>query len=102
MEKLNFREWLAGRGVLLEYVRNRVADREWSNDMSPKVDMPYGWIDGAFWFSRMGQDVNLKWIKLSGEWSEALDGGCAAVPGMPFNDKLGMTLLLAELEADNG
>ena len=100
MDKIVFREWLAGRGVLLEYVRYRVADKEWSNGMSPNTDIPESWIDGAFWFSRMDPEVDSKWGKLCGEWSEASEYRLA-VPGMPLNDQLGMSLLLAELENGN-
>ena len=99
MDTINFKDWLEEKGVLLEYVRYRVADPEWSTCMAPVEGIPNSWITSSFWFSKMGIDVNVKWSRLSDEWVEACGGCRPVVPGMPMNDKLGMILLLAELEA---
>ena len=99
MEKLNFRDWLEERGCLLPYVRARLTDTDWGDSSSaPDIDDPETWMLKAFW-SMSTLEGCTYWGAVDIAWGEALRSHAVkAVPGLPINDRLGMTLLLAELE----
>ena len=102
MRKINFKEWLAGRGVLLEYVRLRVADDDWGDSIAaPPEHDPSKWISYAFTTTSAAASA-VNWDDISYNWlNEVFSPSRKIETGMPMNDKLGMTLLLAELERDD-
>ena len=105
---LNFRKWLESLGVLTEYVRGYLAGdlvhpyatvpetcpMTWLNWQHPDIAhiVPEGSVSGETW-----EEIELSWDNLcqNGSFGEV-------VMGMPLTDKLGMTLLMAELEASDG
>ena len=103
MKVLNFREWLEERGVLAEFLRERV-NGGMLFDLN-SLD-PYLWMQLAFShdFSRMGDSF---WEAVDEVWSASLHGldlhddddpKDSVELGMPADDPLGLALLLAELE----
>ena len=109
MKRVNFREWLEWRGFLDGYLRNRLESMErngWPYEVL--MEDPYEWINHAFKWERTPENHDY-WEEASESWDAELlglpvssDGDGRVDFGMPMNDKLGMTLLLAELEENNG
>ena len=104
--RIVFKDWLEERGVLKDWIRARLEDGALDLDddggvvSSNPVDRD--WILNAFTWSRTprGDDG---WHELHKKWRLALsDYHDVVEPGMPINDKLGLSLLLAELEDEDG
>ena len=105
MGKLNFREWLEERGLLAGYLRNRLAYLEY--DWWPYEVLildPYKWTNHAFKWAGTPEG-HCFWEGVNGRWDAVLrrfqapDRGAGRFEyGLPMDDKLGITLILAGLE----
>ena len=109
MEKtrvLNFKAWLAALSILEEYIRNTVAfdvERgEVGNWVEPSPDLPGSWVDYGFSWSDTPEGADF-WLEIHHAWEDTVQGatklGMEVEAGIPLEDKLGMAMLLADLEA---
>ena len=106
MMELNLKDWLRERGCLEAFARNRLSDDDWEGDEAPDLDYPRGWIGKSFYGYRTvdPEYTEVYWSDLHLEWSAEVskhlecypDG--AVVPGIPLDDRLGMSLFVAKLE----
>ena len=103
----NFKKFLESRELLVGYLRLYLRDPDLiSNTRLYKGGLYPRWLldprqpDSWFLGDRVG-----RWYQAVGEWyricKEAKREGMPIEAGMPLEDKLGITLLLAELEAGN-
>ena len=110
MKELNFKEWLRDHNCLEVFARNRLMDDDWEGYEAPDLDDPRGWVGMSFYGERAADPDHdkLYWANLHFEWSVAVGKFLQCypygrvVPGMPLNDRLGMSLFVAGLEADYG
>ena len=101
MDKLVFKDWLAERGCLRAFILNRLADDDWDGASCPVEIYPSSWMGLAFKFSGVPEGYEY-WENLRSDWRADYPRHDEVEMGMPINDKLGMALLLAELEEDHG
>ena len=97
---LVFREWLEERGLLRAYVKYRAGDSDWDIAvLSPVPEAPHTWMGLAF--NKYDTDEGVEyWSNVEREWCASYSTYTCVKEGMPLNDQLGMSLLLAELEAE--
>ena len=109
MKRVNFKAWLEKRGLLEEYLRNRLDSLE-RNAWPYEVLMsdPAEWINHAFKWMGTPEGHNY-WDGVNGRWDAVLrklsssDIAAGRVEyGLPMDDKLGITLILVGLEERNG
>ena len=99
MTKLNFKEWLRGRGLLEEYV-DAVAPT--LSDDDDRLGLKYSpeelWISGTGVGEGSNREVFLKWCSASDNWKRALTqvGYDKVEFGMAVSDELAMRLSAAE------
>ena len=99
---LVFGDWLDKRGILTAYVRNRVKDDDWEiNILAPDPEAPHTWMGLAFNKCDTPEGADY-WVYAEREWCHAYNKYARVEEGMPINDQLGMSLLLMELEEDDG
>ena len=102
---INFKEWLEERGLLDGYLKNRLASLElnwWPYEMLPTA--PSEWLNHAFRWSGTPEG-HCYWDGVNGRWDaglrrfQASDIAAGRVEyGLPMDDKLGITLILAGME----
>ena len=101
---LDFREWLESMGVLPEYIRGYLAGELVNWDDAIADDYPMGWLNWQNWSTAgtvpRGAACLETWEEIEDSWDNQCQNGPfdEVVMGMPLEDKLGMALLLAELE----
>ena len=99
MGKVSFRKFLEDHGALEHYVRGRLRLPEYHASSRLSPDKPYYWTIFAFHWKVVLAPPGLTWQALGLEWGElVLAGEVDSDPGMPLFDRLGLTLLLSELE----
>ena len=109
-EKLDFREWLVDKGILLEYLRLIVSLG--IDAYGDKILIPTSAEDDhpAFWFyvdplckaPDLDDEEAIRWLDLEREWDNLVDYALRRdipiMAGLPLDDPLGLALALAELE----
>ena len=106
MKKLSFRQWLRDRGLLVEYLRNRLnsLNHSWL-EYGTLLEDPSTWINQAFSWKDSPEGF-YAWSNTSHQWSSTLSADTITFsmvdPAIPLDDPMGLALLLAELEEENG
>ena len=101
MDKLSFRDWLSKQGILVKYLRNRVVSLSigiWEFDLV--YDEPRHWVSDSFRWAQTPEG-HYFWDDINNKWADYASGGGMEY-GMPLDDALGLSLVLAELEDENG
>ena len=107
MEKIVFKDWLDERGLLSAFCRNRLNalgeldDNRWILRLDP--GFPVYWLSRSFHFDTGMPGGRLAWSTAYKDWRLLVGRPDVQVEaGIPLNDRLGLTLMLAELEEDDG
>ena len=104
---INFREWLEGKGLLKAYIEGYLTEDVVDPD-DITGESPMYWLNWKDWkVAGTIPDVegcSDTWRDIEDEWDVLYRKRVRDefVMGMPMNDRLGMALLLAELEDEDG
>ena len=103
MGKITFRKFLEEHGALERYVRGRIRSMGYPSQAMLSLDKPYYWLMFAFNWNVVTDPPGFSWCELDLEWGHlVIDGKTSGDPGFPLGDRLGLALMLTELEDGYG